>query len=223
MYKRLNNNTFVLDPEASDLEEKIRLAAETQRGEPESVMLEAQRIIQSTGGSNILANALEHVGDLSHRAQKQNAINNVNEKVKMMLKYWDSNNWSLEKEIKEGTIANCIYRYFKDTGKYEEIMDLPPEERHKAWRDARTLPEVKKRVEDANKETSRVLKMYVDAHEKYNQPITKLGLLGKQAAIALGKLEYARLHLILLEIKEWLTKYSSLDEDGQWKMFSELI
>ena len=223
MYKRIDDNTFVLDTDNNDLEEKIRVAAETQRGQPEIVMLNAQRIIQDVGGSNVLANALEHVGDLSHRAQKQNAIGNVNEKVKMMLQYWSPRSWPLEKEIKEGTIDNCIYRYFVETGKYDDISNLSPEDKYRKWNDARKSPEVEARIKDANKETDRVLKMYVDAHEMYNQPITKLGLLGKQAAIALGRLEYAKLHLILLEMKEWVTKYNSLDEDGKWKMFSELI
>lgn len=225
MFKHINNNIFRLEEEVynSDLENRIRAAAETQRGEPESTMLKCQRIIQTAGGSNVLSNALEHVGDLSHRAQAYNAIVNVDEKVNMMLQYWSPKRWSLEKEIEDGTVNNCIYRYLNNTNQYDQFKKIHGDKAYDAWQNTRNIPDVIKMIEHANKEINRALTMYVESHEKYNQPITKLGLLGKHAAIALGKLDYVNLHKILLEMKHWVTKYNSLDENGRWEMYSELI
>lgn len=224
MFKKINNNIFVLSEQTDEeLERRINDAGETQRGEPESVMLKCQNMIQSANGSNVLVNAIEHTGDLSHRAQNQNAIPNVLEKVNMMLQYWNPSRWTLEQEINEGIVSNCTYKYFNETNQYDSIKKLPNEERYKAWQNARTNPEVLKLIEKAKAETSRALELYVRAHEQHNQPITKLGMMGKQAAIQLGKLNYNELHKIFLEMKKWLDVYYASDKETRWKMFSELI
>jgi hypothetical protein len=232
MFKQVGPNNFVLienlnDPDSDqskELRKKIEQAAETQRQEPEHTMLSCQFILQKANGSAALINSIEHVGDLAHRAQAYNAIYNVEEKVDMMLKYWSSYRWPLEKEIKHGILNNCAYRYANESGLYDKLMGIKDgNERAKAFRELEKNPEVLKMVDHAYSEMDRALKMYVSAHRQFNLPITKLGLLGKNAAIALGELNYNKLHDILIEMKQWLEKYKSSSETEKWKMYSELI
>jgi hypothetical protein len=222
-------NVFVIcenlnDPnsdESNALKSKIRQAGETQRGEPESVMLDVCRIIQAANGPNTLVHAIEHTGDLAHRAQSMNSITNVNEKVSMMLQYWSPQRWSLEKEITDGIINNCAYRYLKNQNLYDEVMKLPSEQRYLKWEEYKQHPEVLKLIAHAHAETNRALKLYVAAHKQHNLPITKLGRLGKNAAIALGEQNFIELHRILKEMDKWLKKYSSSNQVDRWNMFRE--
>lgn len=210
--------------ENQELLNRIQDAAETQRGEPESAMLRAQKIIQNSHGSNVLVNAIEHTGDLAHRAQRSNAITNVEEKVNMMLQFWSPKRWPLDKEIKEGIISNCTYHYATISGKYNIVKSIEDsEERAKYWKNLEQAPEVQLLIKQSNEETSKALKMYVDAHRKYNKPITKLGLMGKNAAIALGMLRYNELHIVLYDINKWLEKYYSSNRIQQFQMFTELV
>ena len=215
------------DPHSEEselLRKRIRDAAETQRKVPESTMLKCQRIIQQAHGSNVLVNAIEHVGDLSHRAQKENAILNVKEKVEMMLQYWDSSRWSLETEIKNGTLDNCKYSYFKSNPNLKQIFDNRYSDRKlfiSKWNSVNDDVELLELLNHANTTMKTALNLYVTAHKKHNNPITKLGILGKNAAILLGSLEYDKLHQCLLEIIEWVNQYNSIsDETLKWKMFS---
>lgn len=206
------------------LQKKIYAAGMTQRDIPETTMVNSQNIIQKAHGPAILINAIEHIGDLSHRAQT-NAIEAVEDKVKMLLRHWDSNRWSLEKEINHGIMENAIFSYIQETpevkDEYEKLKSGDRSKIMEFWNNLKNHPEVKKRIENAWSETKRALEMYTSAHEKYNKPITKLGILGKQAAIALGELDYNKLKTYLTIIDNWVKKYKSSDEDTKFKMYTD--
>jgi len=232
MYLEAIQTSFEPDsaPISMDLNTRIKEAAESQRGKPESVMMEVTLWLQqNTASSPALINLLEHIGDLSNRAQKRNAIGNVEEKLRKVEQYGKNGLWSLEEEIEDGYRSNAEYRVLKSIPELAELADKVgqpegPESLFEVYEKLRK--EHGSKIEDEIKRskelTKQELKKYVEAHEKFNKPITKLGKLGKDAAIALGKQKFHRLRKIISEMREWVDKYNKASPEIQEKMFVEL-
>lgn len=84
--------------------------ARAQRGEPETAMLEAQKVM----GGGVLQPALEHAGDLIHRmtegvTRKSGGYEAVREKVTKLLRTL-THPYGFEKELNENIIANAKAR-----------------------------------------------------------------------------------------------------------------
>jgi hypothetical protein len=194
--------------------DRLREAGDTQRGIPESVMLSCVKNIQKFGGPAMLTHLLEHVGDLSHRASRSNAISNVDEKVKMALRLTSPKEgyMGLEEEIEYGLKNNAEYSALIESGFDSgwETMVKSKDESRWAKRDAeiaRLQSDIVSRIKKAREVMEIELKKYVSTHRKENLPITTLGRLGKKAAIDLGELNIQELDESLKKIKKWLGEY----------------
>ena len=213
-----------------DLKEIISDAADSQRGKPESVMMDVtMKLKDETASSPSLIDLLEHVGDLSNRAQKRNAITNVEEKIRKVERYGQDGRNTLEKEIEQGYRDNAEYRVLKSIPELAALKDRVGEpggptslfevyERVRKEHGSKIEAEIKRSKEIAKQE----LKKYVEAHEKFNKPVTKLGKLGKDAAIALGNQDFNKLRSIVSEMRKWVDTYNKANEQKRDKMFNEL-
>jgi len=213
-----------------DLEEIISDAADSQRGKPESVMMDVtMKLKDETASSPSLIDLLEHVGDLSNRAQKRNAITNVEEKIRKVERYGQDGRDTLEKEIEQGYRDNAEYRVLKSIPELAALRDRVGEpegptslfevyERVRKEHGSKIEAEIKRSKEIAKQE----LKKYVEAHEKFNKPVTKLGKLGKDAAIALGNQDFNKLRSIVSEMRKWIDTYNKANEQKRDTMFNEL-
>jgi hypothetical protein len=96
--------------------DRLREAGDTQRGIPETAMLQCVREIQKAGGPAMLTHLLEHIGDLSHRASRSNSITNVDEKVRMAMRVTSPSKGSmgLEEEVEYGFKNNAEFRVLID-------------------------------------------------------------------------------------------------------------
>lgn len=207
--------------------EMSRVASETQRSEPEEEMLDCVHDLQSHGMYDF-SEFIEHIGDLAHRAQKnEGTIINVDEKIKMVEKTMPGGyRWSMEQTF-QNMITSSAESYVVDNIK--ELKDLkdPIGKPNGAKRIFKVYDLARKKYskeiekkEDENRKYAieRMLK-YAKVHEQYNHPVTELGLLGKEAAIALGKLNFLRLRNIVIKIRKWLNHYNTLSHDEKIKFF----
>jgi len=219
-----------LATQEKDLKEIISDAADSQRGKPESVMMDVtMKLKDETASSPSLIDLLEHVGDLSNRAQKRNAITNVEEKIRKVERYGQDGRNTLEGEIEQGYRENAEYRILKSIPELAALRDRVGEpggptslfevyERLRKEHGSKIEAEIKRSKEIAKQE----LKKYVEAHEKFNKPVTKLGKLGKDAAIALGNQDFNKLRSIVSEMRKWVDLYNKANEQKRDKMFNEL-
>ena len=209
--------------------ERIKEAADSQRGRPESVMMDVtMKLKEETASSPVLIDLLEHVGDLSNRAQKENAIGNVDEKLYKVEKY-GKNNWgTLSQAIENGYRENAEYRVLKTIPELNDLRGKVGQpngpralfevyERLRNEHGDKIKAEIKRSKEIARQE----LQKYVEAHERYNKPVTRLGVLGKDAAIALGKQDLPRLESIVSEMRKWVDEYNVSSPEKRSEMFVE--
>lgn len=197
--------------------EALKAAGETQRDTPETVMLASQRRIQSVGGPALLADALEHIGDLSHRASNINSIGNVREKVRRFLRYLNAGDFNA---LENSYQAGAEYGVLNERGindKFWEMAAAGDQTRFdmKDAAIAELQPEIKARIEKAKSETQEALKSYFEAHRDHNKPITDLGRMGREAAMQLAQQDFDGLKITLEKIKNWLDDYDALNTDAE--------
>ena len=206
-----------------EAEKQARAAAETQRGEPESKMLRFQKAMHNIAPS-VIHNLAEHIGDLAHRAQKQEALPNVAEKLEIVERMDGVSRWTPEKEIEEG------YRQMAEEAEMETRPDLMemmamrgkpggPKGAYEVYEKVRreNSAGIEARIAAAKSKVSEALKGYVDAHERENKPVTQLGQLGKDAAIKLGRQDFDGLRKTVATMRAWLDDYATLDDDAKMR------
>lgn len=217
-----------IDSEIADLEaefkksaelspiEHVRKVGDQQRDIPETVMLASQRRIQESGGPALLADAMEHIGDLSNRASRSNSIGNVKEKVDRFLRYLKLGDFAnLTESVKTGAEYKVLDKYGIND-KFWEMAKAGDPSRFdmKDAAIAKYANEIKVQQEKINSETKAALADYTKAHEGFN-PVTKLQTLGKEAAVLLGKQDFPKLEAKLKEIKGWLDEYGALKTEAE--------
>lgn len=216
-------------PNQSEEYERIEEAADSQRGRPESVMMDVtMKLKEETASSPVLIDLLEHIGDLSNRAQKQNAIGNVDEKLYKVEKY-EKNNWgTLRQAIESGYRENAEYRVLKTIPELNDLrgkVGQPngPRALFEVYERLRNEhgDKIKAEIRRSKKIAMEELQKYVEAHERYNKPVTRLGVLGKDAAIALGKQDLPRLESIVSEMRKWVDEYNVSSPEKRSEMFVE--
>jgi hypothetical protein len=191
-------------------DEELRDAAQSQRGIPESTMLKVVSELQKVGGSAILNDALEHIGDLAHRLQEPGGIglSGAAEKIRKLNKLmFPPKGWmSLEQEIEYGLENNAAYNvkaqhpeYGDGYRSYELVRNNHAEE----------IEAQKQAIRAA---MNKYLPIYVKAHEEHNQPITYAGALGKRAAMQLGMLDFEGLRETTRELTQYFENYSDTEE-----------
>lgn len=195
--------------------DRVKDAANTQRKIPEGVMMDVTRNYITIP---IVQSILEHLGDLSHRAQKIDALYNVHEKINLK-SYLPSimgnpRRLSLENEIKNGLKIEAIHDYFGSKGMKvdysKRLIDFPQDEKD----------EIYKIIYKKSKIAIEGLEKYINAHETHNKPITKGGKLGKEIAILAAeyiksvydnsplhgdKEKLAELRIKISEMRVWLS------------------
>lgn len=178
--------------ETNDNIEKRIALAHGQRGIPESTMLKVVKEGNKNGSPAIINTLLEHFGDLSDRASRTNAIVNVHEKLTMdsantLFDY--PNRWNSEKEINEGFRSNAEYMVLQ---KHPEIRDAKFEKNYERYEKLRSeyKDEIDKQEEINRKALIPLLDEYIKAHKEHNNPINRIGKLGKNIAIKFA--EYAK-------------------------------
>jgi len=85
----------------------------------------------------MLVHLLEHIGDLSHRAQQPNgrALVNVDDKIKLIEATEGENRWTLEQEFEEGYRSNIEYRLLRNDPELMEIEN----NKSKKWAEIYTI------------------------------------------------------------------------------------
>lgn len=116
-----------------DRNEKFAKLGSDQRGKPESVMLEIQRL-----GGGVLSNLVEHVGDLTHRMShhakfEDFGFDTVSEKIPKLLRSLKSG-YGFEREHKENLKNNAEYSkqsIEELNAKYDKLLNLYVKEHSK--------------------------------------------------------------------------------------------
>jgi len=208
--------------------ELARKAGQTQRNIPETVMMQTTLDIQKHGAPAMLVHLLEHIGDLSHRAQEPHgrALTNVHDKIREVERTEQPNCWNLEKEIEEGFVGNAEYQLVREIPEIARLYKMVgkpggPDAMYKVYDIVRTKykDQLQQRVQDNRKYVFAQLPAYVQAHQQHNNPVTLLGQYGKEAAILLGQLNLNGLREKIHQIRQWLDKYESLDPKEQERFF----
>jgi hypothetical protein len=211
--------------------EEVLDAAETQRGIPESQMLRCQRALQEAGAAGFMGELVEHIGDLAHRAQEQHSLINIDSKLKLVERTEQNGRLNLEQELEDNYIENAESYVTKTNPELKELWGIitsskDRDQKSEAIRkriellNTKYKPQVEERIKYLKEVTRIELAKYTKAHEEHNKPITTLGRLGKDAAIALGKQDFDLLRSIVKQMREWLNKYDSLKTEKQkLKMF----
>lgn len=203
-------------------------SGETQRGIPESTMLRTQRKLQENKTPNFFTNLIEHIGDLSHRAQQPHgrALENVHEKIRLVEQTMGANRWDLEKELSQGCIDEATTKIVNTKKELIELENMVGKENgpkyvYEVYEIARKKypDEIKELAEEIEKNTYTILEDYVEAHKKHNIPVTVLGELGKEAAIYLGMLDFSNLRDIIKKMRDWLNRYQDMSKDDRVKFF----
>ena len=194
-----------------DVLEKIYNAAMTQRGNPESTMMRVQGKFGDLGVPNIISTGIEHYGDLSHRAQKTDAVGNVWEKLTM-----DISRIIIEKNPRRMSYEDEIYNGIESNIRY--------------YHSGKTEEEKKQIHFDIMDGAFKLLREYIISHQKYNEPLTEAGRRGKSAAINFAKytqmiLEYEETMKSIFYsdflddvnwLKDWLKRLDSASEENDW-------
>lgn len=184
--------TVVADPLVEERDIKFQELAYAQRGEPEEAMLRCQH---HPLGAGIGPNALEHIGDLTHRMSEHFSSYNgqwgtVKEKVEKGLR-WLTNEYGFEREMNGNMLNNYEARKTRLSGKsYDELKA----EFFGLW--------------DA----------YAEAHSQlrvFNYPQR----IARDAAVALGKRNFSRCIFFLRQLDRMLEKgrESWIEEAGAYK------
>ena len=202
-------------------------AALTQRGKPESVMERITLALQKAGAPAFLVDSLEHIGDLSHRAQKQNALINVDEKLrKIEATIGNPSRYTIEQELVDGYRGNAEYRVIQSTPELKALYDNigkegGPERAYDVYKKTRTeyAAAVEEQISKAKKAVTDMLPEYVQAHVEHNRPVTQLGQWGKEAAIALGSQDFDKLRSTVKKMRQWLKEYNALSENAKLQKF----
>lgn len=195
-------------------EKELKDAADSQRGAPETQMLRSQRAITDAGGPAIYADALEHIGDLAHRVQEPRYLGSggAGEKIQRFMRVFfpGKNRMSFEQELEEGLRGTAEYRVIK---KHPEL-EVEGEPRWMAYEKARTqyADEIKKNIAEGREEMIRQGREYAKVHLGENKPVTYAGKLGRDAAIALGEMNFSKLRNILSELNDFYGKYADTPE-----------
>jgi len=203
--------------------EDAMAAAQTQRGRPEHKMLEIQnrRILPA-----VLSDLIEHVGDIAHRAQETSgiAIINVREKVNKVLGFDSPSRLSIQDEVDQSWLSNAEFKVFMSDPNFVRLgrnsdarkaagfarrSDLFAEYR-------RNVPTAEIEAEAARNEIAsrEAMLEYVESHEKHNKPITRMGQIGKDMAIHLGRGEYRELTSKAKELDALVSQYEDLASSG---------
>ena len=197
--------------------EEARKAADTQRVEPEDMMLE---VTKKLGGGN-LSNLLEHIGDISNRAQKDAGGGEA--KLKTLEKYEEAarrGDFSLEQDIRWDLEHEGANKYvnerpdlkkLKDAGEgSKEWADAGIENTADIYRDAWADTEyLNKYVDGRLLEIKTILEPYVEAHKLHNKPVTEMGVLGKQLAIDLGEMNFDALRATSKKLRALYDEYNA--------------
>lgn len=204
--------------------EEAHAAAMTQRGVPESQMLNTVLGLQKLGGSAVFNDLLEHVGDLAHRAQERDGIgmSGWKEKIRKLhrLTHPDAGWMSLEEEIKTGIRNNIEYIIFNKYPEYETYQKQLANEgkpEYLAWEKLRKerAAEIDELMSSFWERADSLMQKYITAHETKNIPKTQLGYLGRQAAIALAKRDFAELKRVSSEMWNWYNYFAELSKEAE--------
>ena len=175
-----------------EVEKAFKEVANTQRGNPELAMVEAQRIY----GGGVMPNALEHIGDLTHRMAERGGRYGAEFVAPKVTRMLDSllSDYGFEKEMLENIQSNARFKYKRDN------PDIPFEQYKKEY----------------ETKIDKALKKYSEEHKKvpvYNQ----MQLAGREAAIAIGEKRYTdaieQLYIIDQAIKDGRYKQLALEFD----------
>ena len=195
-------------------DKELKDAADSQRGAPETQMLRSQRAITDAGGPAIYADALEHIGDLAHRVQEPRYLGSggAGEKIQRFMRVFfpGKNRVGFEQELEEGLRGTAEYRVIK---KHPEL-EVEGEPRWMAYEKARTqyADEIKKNIAEGREEMIRQGREYAKVHLGENKPVTYAGKLGRDAAIALGEMDFNKLRNTLSELNDFYGKYADTPE-----------
>ena len=155
-------------------------AAMTQRGKPESTMISVVNNLSNKGArTGIFTYYLEHLGDLAHRAQDRYGIGALKEKLN-----------KIENDLNRP--SNWL------------SLEKDLEEQKKS-----NIKFSKKDPKEVDKIEKQELKKYIEAHEKYNKPITKMGQLGKEIAIAFAKQDFPLLRKKVQALRKEVDRYDN--------------
>jgi hypothetical protein len=202
---------------ASD--EEAHEASKTQRGKPESFMVQLQMKHHLPAALNWL---IEHVGDLAHRAQETRGIGMAGlfEKIGKIWNRLPTEN--IKRDIEEGIDIAAqfeLVRSYPDLQELDDNVELREEKgitgRYQIFDMARErggdrLEEIKERMRQEIKES---LAEYAAVHREHTQPVTYLGELGKEAAVALGEMDFVRMSNVIYYIKTRLEEYSNAESE----------
>lgn len=209
--------------------EDALVAAETQRGVPEQVMDEitAQK---NPGFPAVLSDLLEHVGDISNRAQQSQgiAIINVREKVNKVLNFDPSKGrLSVENDIEQSRYGNARFNILMRDPEFvrlDSYVDGEPvwksegysrrSELFSEYGNRITESEIEREVEKQKEAEAKPLARYVKAHRDHNIALTEMGQIGKDMAIHLGRGEYRELTSKAKELDALVSQYEDLASSG---------
>ena len=209
--------------------EDALVAAETQRGVPEQVMDEitAQK---NPGFPAVLGDLLEHVGDISNRAQQSQgiAIINVREKVNKVLNFGPSKGrLSVENDIEQSRYGNARFNILMRDPEFvrlDSYVDGEPSwksegysrrsELFSEYGNRITESEIEREVEKQKEAEAKPLARYVKAHRDHNIALTEMGQIGKDMAIHLGRGEYRELTSKAKELDALVSQYEDLASSG---------
>lgn len=191
-------------------EDQLRKAAMSQRGVPENQMMDSVSAIQDAGGPAVYNDLLEHVGDLSHRLQEPRyqgaSAQSKIEKLNRLLNP-APDRMNLEQEIEHGLRSNAEYALVQKYG-LEDVRPI-----WKAYDQVREqhASEIENMIDAARNAMREEGEKYAKAHEDENKPVTYAGRLGRDAAIALGRMDFDALRKISDELKSFYDQHAGSD------------
>jgi hypothetical protein len=186
-------------------DEELQIAADSQRGIPESQMYSSVKALQDAGGPEMYNHALEHVGDLADRLQEPRYLGSMGATDKlprlMRMLFPAKGRDSFEKEIESGLRGAAEYKVLE---KHPEL-EVPGEPNWMKYEKVRAqyANEIEQNIAKAREEMVRQGKEYAKAHREHNKPITYAGKLGRDAAIALGEMDFKKLREIIPELNDF--------------------
>lgn len=221
-------------PDAAYLE-RVSEASEAQRGNPESVMMRSQSHV-----TGYLAEAIEHIGDLSHAAGHLDASRTYNMRLPGLMEKVSSfsralsdrpGRMSFEQEVESSYREEALEKLItspKYNSRWEKAEQkvasakFPSDKHEKAVAERGALireissdPAMAAEISRRKQETAEALKSYVEAHAKL-EPVTQWQWHGQQAAIALGKQDWAKLREHVFALRDELKQYEQEGEQKGW-------
>lgn len=218
-------------------DEAAEAAAQTQRGKPETVMIQiTARPREGERIPAVISDLLEHVGDLSNRAQQRSgiALVNVDEKLRKLEGFSSSSRITLKKELELGLRGNAEYKVFQRDPDFvrleslnDQLIGSAPEvsapikaqleaegitRRSDIWDKMREryAGEVERELARSREAIKRPLAEYKQAHLSDNQPVTEMGQVGKEMAISLADLDFDELGRLAKKMRGLLDEIGSV-------------